>query len=67
MPDEYDLCAAVVLHEEFYLVLEPGKVSVAALQVRVTEAPILRRGRVEGVKVDAIDAKGPLRDSDKRA
>ena len=66
MPDQYDLLV-VMLHEEFDLVLESGKVSVAALQVLVAQAPILRRGRVEGVKVDAIDAKGPLRDSDKRA
>ena len=64
MPDQYDLLV-VVLHEELYLVLESGEVAVAALQVRVAQAPILRRG--EGVKVDAIDAKGPLRDSDKRA
>ena len=67
MPDQYDPCAAIVLHEELYLVLESSEVAVATLQVRVTEAPILRRGRVEGVKVDAIDARGPLRDSDKRA
>ena len=67
MPDQYDLLAAVVLHEEFDLVLESGEVAVAALQVRVAQAPILRGGRVKGVKVDAIDAKGPLRDSDKRA
>ena len=66
MPDQYDLLV-VMLHEEFDLVLESREVPVAAFEVRVTQAPILRGGRVKGVKVDAIDAKGPLRDSDKRA
>ena len=64
MPDQYDLLM-VMLHQKFDLVLESREVAVAFLQVWVTQAPILRRG--EGVKVDAIDAKGPLRDSDRRA
>ena len=64
MPDQYDLLV-VMLHEELYLVLEASEVPVPAFEVRVAQAPILRRD--EGVKVDAIDAKGPLRDSDKRA
>ena len=67
MPDQYDLLV-VMLHEQFDLVLEASEVAVALFEVGVAQAPILRdRGRVEGVKVDAIDAKGPLRDSDKRA
>ena len=66
MPNQYDLLV-VMLHEEFDLVLESGEVPVPAFEVRVAQAPVLRRGLVEGVNVDAIDAKGPLRDSDKRA